>query len=76
MTGDYYVLDAKSGELVEILDIYKAGVESFKASEDKATAILSAGDSKRDESLPKDQHAAWTVVASLLLNLDEVMTRN
>jgi len=66
----------ESGELVELLDVYRAGLEKFGSDEEKAIALLSAGDSKRDESLPKDQHAAWTVVASLLLNLDEVMTRN
>ena len=26
--------------------------------------------------LPADEHAAWTVVASMILNLDEVLTRN
>ena len=65
-----------SGELPELLDVYRAGIEKFGNEDEKATALLNAGDSERDESLPKDQHAAWTVVASMLLNLDETMTRN
>jgi hypothetical protein len=66
----------ESGELVELLDVYEAGLKKFGTDQEKATTLLSAGDSGRDASLPADQHAAWTVVASLLLNLDEVMTRN
>jgi hypothetical protein len=61
---------------VELLDVYEAGLKKFGTDQEKATTLLSAGDSERDASLPADQHAAWTVVASLLLNLDEVMTRN
>ena len=30
---------------------------------------------KRDESLDPARHAAWTTVASAILNLDEVITR-
>lgn len=65
----------ESGELVELLDVLEAGVEKFGDAK-KAKALLTAGESERNEKLPQDQHAAWTVVASLLLNLDEVMTRN
>ena len=67
--------EPESGELVELLDVYEAGVKKF-ADAEKAKALLAAGESDRNEKLPQDQHAAWTVVASLLLNLDEVVTRN
>ena len=33
------------------------------------------GDTPRDESLNLADHAAWTVVASMLLNLDETLNR-
>ncbi len=41
-----------------------------------ARALLAVGESPRDESLPPAEHAAWTQVASLLLNLSETVTRN
>jgi len=67
--------EPESGELVELLGVYEAGIKKF-ADAEKAKALLAAGESDRNEKLPGDQHAAWTVVASLLLNLDEVVTRN
>ncbi len=41
-----------------------------------ATDLLSSGESKRNETLDAADHAAWTLVASLVLNLDEVLNRN
>lgn len=41
-----------------------------------ARRFLSVGESPRDESLAVDEHAAWSQVALLLLNLSESMTRN
>ena len=41
-----------------------------------ARALLSVGESLRDESLRPAEHAAWTQVASLLFNLSETITRN
>jgi mono/diheme cytochrome c family protein len=46
-------------------------------SGDKAAALklLSVGESKRNEQLDAAGHAAWTSLCSLLLNLDEVVTK-
>ena len=41
-----------------------------------AAELLAVGESPRDAKLPAGEHAAWTQVASLLLNLSEVVTRN
>ena len=49
--------------------------EHYKKNPEAAAKLLAAGDSKRDESLNPAEHAAWTIVASMLLNLDEVITR-
>ena len=38
--------------------------------------LLAAGESPRDERIPVPEHAAWTQVASLVLNLSETVTRN
>jgi hypothetical protein len=33
------------------------------------------GDSPRDNSLNREEHATWTVLASMILNLDETLNR-
>ncbi len=40
-----------------------------------ALRLLSVGESPRDDRLPPAELAAWTVVASVLLNLDETVTK-
>ncbi len=50
--------------------------QRYAANETAARALLAAGESPRDERLPVAEHAAWTQVASLLLNLSETVTRN
>jgi hypothetical protein len=37
--------------------------------------LLSQGDSKRDQSIDPVEHAAWTTVASMILNLDAAVTK-
>lgn len=41
-----------------------------------AKELLSVGESPRDERLAETEHAAWTQIASLVLNLSETITRN
>jgi hypothetical protein len=48
----------------------------YARNEASARMLLTAGESPRDERLPVAEHAAWTQVASLLLNLSETVTRN
>ena len=47
----------------------------FAAHRDQASKLLAVGQSPRDSQLDVADHAAYTVVCSLLLNLDEVLTR-
>jgi mono/diheme cytochrome c family protein len=48
----------------------------FAADLAAARALLAHGESPRDERLPPAEHAAWTQVASTLLNLSEAVTRH
>lgn len=48
----------------------------YQADENLALAYLSIGESPRDESIPLAEHAAWSQIAALLLNLSESLTRN
>ncbi|WP_051945995.1 PSD1 and planctomycete cytochrome C domain-containing protein [Verrucomicrobium sp. BvORR106] len=41
----------------------------------EAVRLLAVGESPRDKSLPEAEHAAWTALCQLLLNLDEAITR-
>lgn len=66
----------ESGELAALLEIHQYGFDEFSTEPDKAKSFLGSGESDRDESLNVADHAAWTVVASTILNLDEVLTRN
>ena len=58
--------------LLDVLDTQKK--EYSKAPED-AARLLSVGDSKRNESLGTATLAAWTTVASIILTLDETVTK-
>jgi len=66
----------EAGETAALLDVYESGLSAFTGDAGRSAALLGTGDSGRDETLPLAEHAAWTVVSSLVLNLDEVFTRN
>ena len=50
--------------------------ERYAADPAAATELIRQGDSPPPENLPPEELAAWTLVANLLLNLDETLTRN
>jgi hypothetical protein len=58
-----------------LLKIYQNALASFRADKQAAQKLLAVGDSPRDPSLDEIELAAWTAVASTILNLDETMTR-
>ena len=41
-----------------------------------ANDLLQIGESPVNDSLDKSDLAAWTIVSSILLNLDETVTKN
>ncbi len=48
---------------------------SYRANPGEARRLLEVGDSEADEALPAVESAAWTMLASELLNLDEVLNK-
>ena len=56
-------------------ETYEAQPPIYQANKDAAVALISAGESARDESLDAAEHATWTVLTSMILNLDETLTR-
>jgi hypothetical protein len=63
-------------EFVVILAALKRERVNYAKNEPAARALLSVGESPRDEKLPAAEHAAWTQIASTLFNLSETITRN
>ena len=49
--------------------------DNYSKNTEAAAKLIATGESKSDESINNAEHAAWTIVASMLLNLDEVITR-
>ncbi len=55
--------------------VLKRQHERFAANAEDAKAFLAVGQSDRDAAIDITEHAAWTVVAQMILNLDETLTR-
>ena len=63
-------------ELAVLYDTFFGQLASYKASPDAAKKLITFGDSKPDEALDPAELAAYTLVANMLLNLDEAVTKN
>lgn len=48
----------------------------YRANPDAARALISIGDAPTPDGLDPVEHAAWTHVARVLLNLHETITRS
>jgi hypothetical protein len=48
----------------------------YQKDPEAAKAAITNGESKPDPKLPEPELAAWTLIANLLLNLDETVTKN
>ena len=46
------------------------------ADRELASQLILYGESPRDEEIPVAEHAAWSQVAALVMNLSETVTRN
>ena len=62
-------------EMAVLKRIFENASRKYTDNEESALQLLSIGEAKRDETLPTAEHAAWTIVSSSLLNLDETLTR-
>jgi hypothetical protein len=58
-----------------ISEAYHKQKAVFAKEPAKAEELLAMGDSPRDLSLNREEHATWTVLASMILNLDETLNR-
>ena len=65
----------EAAEADVLLAIYQRQRGVFHKNNDAALKLLAVGESKRDEKLDATEHAALTIVANVILNLDETITK-
>lgn len=63
-----------TGEKAIAADTLGHAREKFKATPEEAAKLVAVGDSPVDPSIPPAELAAWTLIASQILNLDETLT--
>ena len=56
-------------------EFYDQQAQVFKDDPKRADELLSVGESPRDAKLDPYEHATWTLLASMILNLDETLNR-
>jgi hypothetical protein len=67
--------DPHEVESSALLPLLGKARERFQAAPEKAKQLLAIGSSPRDEKLDAAELAAWTTLCSLVLNLDEAITK-
>ena len=63
-------------ETERIIEAYREELAHYESEAAQAEELLSIGESLPAKSLDRSKLAAWTMVANVLLNLDEVVTKN
>jgi hypothetical protein len=64
-----------AGEVAELVSAYKDFLADFTHDESSARKLISLGETRPDPRFKPAELAAWTMVANVLLNLDEVMNK-
>ena len=54
---------------------YDGLLDLYREDASNAAKLLAVGDSPADEALPVAESAAWTMLTSQLMNLDEVLNK-
>jgi len=67
--------EPRDSELAILLGVYRDSLGRYRADTEAAEKLLATGEAPRNPSLDAAEHAATTVLANLLLNLDEALTR-
>lgn len=65
----------KSAEADELLKLYRTQLASYQQNPAEASHLLQVGESPANASLNQAELAAWTIVATTILNLDETITK-
>ena len=54
---------------------YEEELAVFQKDPERARKLLTVGESKRDEKFDAAEHAALTIISSMILNLDATVTK-
>jgi hypothetical protein len=65
----------QKAELKLLLKLYGEQLDRYRNDNAAALKVLAVGESKRNTALDSAELAAWTMVASAILNLDETVTK-
>ena len=65
----------KPQESQVLRSIYEQQLAVYRADNKAATQLLAVGESRRNSELDAAELAAWTMVVSTILNLDETITK-
>ena len=63
-------------ELAIVRDEVQSHLERFARSTEDAKKVIAHGEARPNPALKPEELAAWTLLANMLLNLDETLTRN
>ena len=63
-----------ASEVTHLTRLYETARAGFAVAPDTAVALLATGERPRDPALAPAELAAWTIVASTIMNLDEAVT--
>jgi hypothetical protein len=64
-----------SQEAAVLASAHRSFLARFQGDAEAAVRLLATGEKPRDQSLDAVQHAAMTLTASLILNLDETLSK-
>ena len=76
-----YIFEAATARLPKpkeealLLETFRVHYEALAADPEAAKALIAVGESPPDETLEAVEVAAWTMIANLILNLDEVLNK-
>ena len=65
----------KPREEALLLETFQIHYQELEANPEAAKELIAVGESKPDEALDAVEVAAWTMIANLILNLDEVLNK-
>ncbi|HXT39986.1 MAG TPA: DUF1549 and DUF1553 domain-containing protein, partial [Candidatus Angelobacter sp.] len=63
------------GEIKVLLEVYNQQLDEYRKDRGAAEKLLGVGEFKAKADLDKSELAAWATIASLILNLDETVTK-
>jgi hypothetical protein len=68
--------DPSQREFTILDSLYRRQLAHYEADQKAAAKVITVGESKPNAKIPPPELAAWTLVTSTILNMDETITRN